>query len=272
MIRLLAYAFIVTASLVASSPAIAGGRVVVFAAASTAEAVTALAERFGRRSGIHVVPSFAASSTLARQIELGAPADIYISADRRWMAYLAGRGLIDGARTCELARNRLVLVTPRDRAPWPAQFGISPDLSPAISPAISLATLLDGGRLAMADPDHVPAGMYGRQALETLGVWPEIADRLVRSADVRGALALVARGEAAAGIVYATDARISTEVRVAGSFPAASHDAIVYPVAPVGNALSPDAAAFFDYAVSAEGRAVLAEFGFDTDGGLACSP
>ncbi len=264
VIRLLAYAFMVAASLIAASATIAGGRVVVFAAASTTEAVTALAERFGRRSGIHVVPSFAASSTLARQIELGAPADIYIAADRRWMAYLAGRGLIDGARTCELARNRLVLVTPRDRAPWPAQV--------RIAPGMDLTALLDGGRLAMADPDHVPAGMYGRQALETLGVWPEIADRLVRSADVRGALALVARGEAAAGIVYATDARISTRVRVAGSFPAASHDAIVYPVAPVGDTLSPGAAAFFDYAVSAEGRAVLAEFGFDTDEGPACSP
>ena len=244
-----------------SPVATAAERVVVFAAASTTEAVGALAERFSARTGTEVVPSFAASSALARQIESGAPADLFISADRRWMDHLAARGLIEPGSRCDLMRNRLVLIAPAD----------SP-MTLRIAVGFALAAALDGGRLAVGDPDHVPAGIYARQALEALGAWPSVADRLVRSADVRAALALVARGEAAAGIAYATDAGVSERVRVVGAFPAESHDPIVYPLARVAGADNPNAAAFYDFVVSAEGRALLAEHGFETNTGLTCSP
>jgi molybdate transport system substrate-binding protein len=236
-------------------------RVVVFAAASMAEALQSLTARYNERNGAAIVPSFAASSTLARQIESGAPADIFISANRRWMDYLEEHGRIDPASRCDLLRNRLVLVAPTNSA-----FDI------AIAPDFALAEALGGKRLAIGDPDHVPAGLYGRQALEALGVWPSIADRLVRSANVRAALALVARGEVAAAIVYATDADLSERVRVVDSFPAASHDAIVYPAARVAGSEGEAAAAFFDYLVSDEGRAVLAGFGFEVEKGIPCSP
>lgn len=236
-------------------------RVVVFAAASATEAVSAMADRFAALSGAEVARSFAASSVLARQIESGAPADIFISANTRWMDYLAARGRIDAASRCDLVRNRLVLIAPSDSA-----------LALRIAPGFALAAALEDSRLAIGDPDHVPAGLYGRQALEAMGVWPAVESRVVRSANVRAALMLVARGEAAAGVVYATDAAVSDRVRVVDVFPRASHDPIVYPVARVAGSDNPAAAAFFAFLVSAEGRAVLAEFGFDTSTGTSCSP
>ena len=236
-------------------------RVVVFAAASMADALQSLTTLYNERNGAAIVPSFAASSTRARQSESGAPADVFISANRRWMDYLEEHGRIDPASRCDLVRNRLVLVAPADSA-----FDV------AIAPNFALAEALGGKYLAMGDPDHVPAGLYGRQALEALGVWPSVADRLVLSADVRAALALVARGEVAAAIVYATDAGLSERVRVVDSFPASSHDAIVYPAARVAGSEGAAAAAFFDYLVSDEGRAVLAGFGFVTEEGTSCLP
>lgn len=242
--------------------AVAGERrVVVFAAASTTEAVTALAERFNARNDVDVVPSFAASSTLARQIESGAPADIYISADRRWMKYLTERGLIDPASRCDLWRNRLVLVAPADSA-----------LALDIVPGFPLVAALGGGRLAIGDPDHVPSGIYARQALDALGVWPAVADRVVRTADVRAALALVARGEAAAGIIYATDARVSERVRIVGAFPQTSHEPIVYPAGRVAGSDNPAAAGFLAYLHSNDARATVGRYGFSAFQGSACSP
>ena len=236
-------------------------RVIVFAAASMADAMQSLTARYNERNGTSIIPSFAASSTLARQIENGAPADIFVSANRRWMDYLEERGRIDPASRCDLLGNRLVLVAPADSA-----FAV------AIAPDFALAEALGGRRLAIGDPDHVPAGLYGRQALKALGVWTSVADRLVRSADVRAALALVARAEVAAGIVYATDARLSDRVRVVDGFPAASHDTIVYPAARVAGSEGAAATAFFDYLVSDEGRAVLAGFGFVVEEGTPCLP
>ncbi len=235
--------------------------VIVFAAASMAAPVEALAVSFNERhGGAAVTPSFAASSTLARQIEYGAPAHIYISANRQWMDYLDERGRIDRSSRCNLVGNRLVLAAPADSA-----------LDLAIAPGFDLLAALGGQRLAMGDPDHVPAGMYGRQALEGLGVWPSVADRLVRSPDVRAVLALVARGEVAAGIVYASDASVSGHVRIVGAFPAASHDPIIYPIARVAGDDAPAAAtAFYDYLVSAEGRALLADHGFAIEGLTPC--
>ncbi len=235
-------------------------RVVVFAAASLAEAVEALVARFTRSTGIQVVPAFAASSALARQIDHGAPADVFISANARWMDYLAARGRIDAQSRCDLLRNRLVLIVPAESR-----------LAVRIAPGFALAAALDGGRLALGDPDHVPAGLYARQALAALGVWPAAESLLVRSADVRAALALVARGEAAAGVVSATDAAVSDRVRIVGTFPPASHDPIVYPVALVNGSGNAAARAFFEFLRSPEGLAVLAGFGFETNTGISCS-
>ena len=245
----------------AATAAAEPARALVFAAVSTVDAVEALAARFTERTGLAVLPAFAASSALARQIDSGAPADIFISANARWMDYLAARGRIDAASRCDLVRNRLVLIAPSDSA-----------LALRIAPGFALAAALEDSRLAIGDPDHVPAGLYGRQALEAMGVWPAVESRVVRSANVRAALMLVARGEAAAGVVYATDAAVSDRVRVVDVFPRASHDPIVYPVARVAGSDNPAAAAFFAFLVSAEGRAVLAEFGFDTSTGTSCSP
>ena len=223
------------------------------------DAIEALTRQFNRSHETTVVPSFAASSTLARQLEAGAPAQIYISANPQWIDYLDGRGLI--AERCNLVGNRLALIAPVDRP-----------LTLEIAPGFDLASALDDRRLAMGDPDHVPAGIYGRRALENLGVWQTLSDRLVHSADVRATLALVARGEVAAGIVYATDARLSDLVQVVDIFPADSHDAIVYPVARIAGANNPAAESFFAYLVSDQGRALLAEFGFDTEIDAPCSP
>lgn len=235
--------------------------IILFAAASMAAPVEALAGAFNdRHGGTAVTPSFAASSTLARQIENGAPAHIYISANRQWMDYLDERGLIDRSSRCNLVGNRLVLAAPADST-----------LDLAIAPGFDLLSALDGQRLAIGDPDHVPAGMYGRQALETLGVWSSVADRLVRSPDVRAVLALVARGEVAAGIVYASDATVSEHVRIVGVFPASNHDPILYPIARIaGNDAPAAASAFYGYLVSPEGRALLADHGFEIEGLTPC--
>lgn len=242
-------------------PTLAGEtRVILFAAASMAAPIAALAGKFNdRNGGAAVTPSFAASSTLARQIENGAPVQIYISANRRWMDYLDEHGLIDRASRCQLAGNRLVLAAPANG-----------DFELVIEPGFDLLAALRGQRLAMGDPDHVPAGIYGRQALENLGVWPSVADRLVLSPNVRAVLALVARGEVAAGIVYASDARISEDIRIVGEFPAASHDPIVYAVARLADHDNAVAAAFYAYLFSDEGRALLAAHGFQTEGLAPC--
>ncbi|MEE2981269.1 MAG: molybdate ABC transporter substrate-binding protein [Pseudomonadota bacterium] len=247
------------AMVVAAPAGWAAEPVVVFAAASMTDAVSALTHQYNESHDAVVVASYAASSTLARQIEAGAPAQIYISANARWVDYLGGRGVIE--RRCDLVGNRLMLIAPAGRP-----------LDLDIAVGFDLAAALGDRRLAMGDPNHVPVGLYARQALKTLDVWPSVRDRLVHSADVRATLALVARGEVAAGIVYATDARLSDQVRVVGVFPAASHDAIVYPAARIigpGNAAADH---FFAYLVSNQGRAVFAAFGFDTDITAPCSP
>lgn len=234
--------------------------VIVFAAASMAGPVEALANSFNdRHGGAAVTPSFAASSTLARQIEQGAPAHIYISANRQWMDYLDERGLIDRPSRCDLVGNRLILAAP-------AESGLDLD----IAPGFDLLSALGDRRLAIGDPDFVPAGLYARQALETLGVWPSVADKLVRSPNVRAVLALVARGEVAAGIIYASDATVSKQVRIVGVFPADSHDPIIYPVARLAGRDDPMAAAFYTYLLSPEGLALLADYGFETEGLKPC--
>ncbi len=219
------------------------GRIDVFAAASMTEAVEALAAAFGQASGKAVRTSYASSSTLARQIEAGAPADVYISANRRWMTYLKERNHVDAQSVRPFAGNRLVVIVPAGHR---------------------LDTLdgLVGLRVALGDPDHVPAGAYARRFLERVGLWPRLAAHIARAKDVRAALALVARGEADASIVYRTDARISDQVTVAYEAAADPQLPIVYEIAVVAEADAPLAEAFIDFALGAEGQAILTGFGF----------
>lgn len=230
------------------------GEILVFAAASTAEAVTAVSALYEIRGGATARTVFAASSVLARQIANGAPAELYLSANRKWMDWLAARDRIIVASRRDLFGNRLVLVVPRNS-----------DLKFRIRPGFPLAERLGDGRLALADPDHVPAGIYARQALTSLGVWDAVGRRAARTRDVRGVLALVGRGEAAAGIVYATDARISKKIRIAGLFPRAAHAPIAYTIALVKGRDSAAARAFHAFLISKPARAVFAGHGFLVD-------
>lgn len=246
---------IFAASITAGAWPARAGDVLVFAAASTAAAVEAVAALYGRRAGDAAVRTvFAASSTLARQIANGAPADIYLSANRKWMDWLADRKLIDPASRRDLFGNRLVLIAP-----------LGSPLRLDIRPGFALARHLGDGRLALADPDHVPAGIYARQALEALGVWHAVGPRAARARDVRGALALVERGAAPAGIVYATDARNSRRVTIAGRFPARTHAPIRYTVALVPRRNGAAPRAFLAFLTSKPALAVFARHGFTVE-------
>ncbi|WP_119458483.1 molybdate ABC transporter substrate-binding protein [Rhodospirillaceae bacterium SYSU D60014] len=230
--------------------------ILVFAAASTKDSIDEISERFaaeghGAEGHGQVIASFASSSTLAKQIENGAPADLYISADRRWMDYLAERDLIVADSRFNLLGNSLVLIAPRDT-----------DWTIDLAAGAPLVEILGDSRLAMGDPDHVPAGRYGKAALQSLNVWSTIEPKLARAKDVRAALALVERGEAAAGIVYATDAAASDAVRVVDVFPATSHPEIVYPVAIVAGHDEPDVRALYRFLGGPEARAVFERYGF----------
>jgi len=227
------------------------GRVLVFAAASLQTSLTAVAGAYQRGTARPVTFSFAASSTLARQIEQGAPADIFASADRDWMDWAAERRLIRAPSRRDLLGNSLVLIESASERS---------DL--VIGPGMPLARALGTSRLATGDPRSVPVGRYARAALTHLGVWDEVATRIAGSDNVRVALALVARGEARFGIVYATDARVDPRVRVVGTFPAASHPPIVYPFALTATSTSPDAQSFFTFLVSPEAGRLFESEGF----------
>ncbi|MBK5264915.1 MAG: molybdate ABC transporter substrate-binding protein [Alphaproteobacteria bacterium] len=237
---------------IALSPVVAGERPpLVLAAASLQESLTAAAAAWVAKGHEKPVLSFAASSALARQIEAGAAADIFISADEFWMDRLAEKGLIRPETRLSFLANRLVLIAPA---------GMRAKV--AIRKGFPLARLLGKGRLAMADPDAVPAGKYGKAALMSLDVWNSVEPRLARAENVRAALALVERGAAPFGIVYATDARASRKVMVIGAFPDDSHPPITYSVALLKTASSPDAAAFRAFLISRQGRAIFARYGF----------
>jgi molybdate transport system substrate-binding protein len=224
----------------------------VFAAASLTDVLQAIGPLYQTRSGRAVRFSFAASSALARQIESGAKAGVFVSADTDWMDYLQARGLIDAASRTDLLGNRLVLIAPADSS---VQLRIAPGFALA-------AALGRGGRLSTGDPDAVPVGRYAKSALMSLRVWNQVADRLVRADNVRTALLFVERGEAPLGIVYATDAAIDPRVRVVDTFPAATHRPIVYPVARLAAA---DAAAadFISFLRAPAARAAFTRYGFE---------
>jgi len=229
----------------------ASGSVLVFAAASLANVLGELDQAFTARTGIHVTSSLSASSTLAKQIEAGAPADVYFSADLQWMDYLQQRGLLRAGSRRDLIGNSLVLIAPS---------GTSMRVS--IRPGLDLSRLLAGGRLAVADPDSVPAGIYAREALQKLGAWSSVAPLLVRAENVRAALEYVARGDAPLGIVYRTDALVEKRVRIVGVFPEDSHPPIVYPIALTLHA-GAAAARYLAFITSAEARPIFRKWGFE---------
>jgi len=232
----------------------AAERVIVLAAASTAHVIDELIGQFEAGPGESVVASYAGTSALARQIESGAPADIFLAANAAWMDHVEAQGLIEPGSRQVPAGNRLVFVT--------GVGGMAP-FEP--SAALDLSALLKGGRLAVGNPDHVPAGIYARQALEALSLWPDVRSRLAPAADVRAALALVARGEAPLGIVYATDAARIEGVHVVGTIPASLHEPIVYPAALIAGRASPLATRFFEFLAGPEGRVAFARAGFVVD-------
>lgn len=236
---------------------LAGGAVraeppIVLAAASLTESLTDAAKAWAAQGNGAPRLSFASSSTLARQIEQGAPANIFASADQQWMDYLDTRKLIVPGTRGDLLGNSLVLIVPADRR-TEVKIGPGFDLSALLGP---------GGRLAMGDPAHVPAGLYGREALTNLGGWEKVQDRVAPAPDVRSALLLVERGEAPAGIVYATDAAAAKGVAVAGVFPLGSHKPITYPFAIVAGHDTPDARSFLAFLRSPAARPIFAERGF----------
>lgn len=230
-----------------------GAPPLVLAASSLQESLNAAADAWAARGHPRPRISFAGSSALARQVEAGAPADLFISADEQWMDELAARKLIRPGTRVSFLRNRLVLIAPRGGR---ARI--------AIRPGMPLAQALGSGRLALADPAGVPAGIYARQALTRLGVWNGVANRLAPAENVRAALALVSRGAAPLGIVYATDALADPGVRVVGRFPAGSHDPIRYPLARLSSSRHPDAEGFRRFLLSAPGGAIFRRFGFGT--------
>jgi molybdate transport system substrate-binding protein len=241
---------LVLAWVLSLQPAMAAS-VLVFGAASLKEALDEQAKQFEAATGHRVVVAYGASNTLARQIASGAPADVFISADVDWMGDVDRRGLTMRGSRVDLLRNALVLVAPA-----------SSGSTLKIGPGFPLAAELGQGRLAMANPDTVPAGKYGKAALEHLGVWSGVERRVARAENVRAALALVSRGEAPFGIVYATDARADKGVRILDAFPATSHPPIVYPAAVLASSRSPAAQPLLDYLRSAPARRVWEKYGF----------
>jgi molybdate transport system substrate-binding protein len=229
----------------------ASGNMVVFAAASLKNALDGVSAAWQKATGKHVEISYAASSTLAKQIENAAPADLFISADLKWMDYLDSRKLIVHDSRVNLLGTALVLIAPKDST-----------ATVTIGPNFPLAQLLGAGRLAMADPASVPAGIYGKAALTKLGVWPSVAAKVAAAENVRAALALVSRGEAPLGIVYKTDAAVDPGVRVVAVFPADSVPPIIYPIALTAGSKNPDAAAFAAYLRGPDSRKIFEAAGF----------
>jgi molybdate transport system substrate-binding protein len=244
-------AILVALAVIGIVPAASAAEIVVFAAASLKEALDDAVRVYDTQSGDDVKISYAASSTLAKQIENGAPADIFISADLDWMDYLQQRNLVKPGTRKSLLGNRLVIVVPADS-----------DLKLEIKPDFDLAGALKGGRLAMADPGSVPAGKYGKAALEKLGVWNAVRTAVAPAANVRAALLFVSRHEAPLGIVYATDAAADPEVKIAGVFPPHSYPPIIYPVALTAESKNPGAIRLLEFLVSPAARPIFEKRGF----------
>lgn len=227
--------------------------ITVYAAASMTDAMEAIAVPL-RANGVGAKFSFGASSILARQIENGAPADVFVSADEEWMNYLAARNLIVPNSRKVFAGTELVLIAPADK---PLKIEISPSTD-------FLALLGPRGRIATGDPAHVPVGRYAKAALESLGLWSAVGNRIAGAENVRVALTLVERGEAPFGIVYGADAKTSPRVAVVGTFPSGSYPPVAYPAAIVAKRDAKQARDFVAFLSSEEGKSILQRFGFST--------
>lgn len=225
--------------------------ILVFAAASMKTALDDIVQQWRAETGKTVKVSYAGSSALAKQIEAGAPADIFISADSDWMNYVAGKSLIKPATRADLLGNRIVLVAAKDDK-----------TTLKIAPGFDLAGAMKNDRLAIANVASVPAGKYGKEALETLGVWAAVEKKVAQADDVRAALLLVSRGEAPFGIVYATDAAADPAVRIVDVFPLNSHPPIVYPGAVLAASRNTDAEAFLAHLRSAKAKPLFEKHGF----------
>jgi molybdate transport system substrate-binding protein len=236
---------------IAPQQASAGEKLTVFAAASMKNALDDVNAAFANATRVKVTASYAASSALAKQIEAGAPADIFISADLKWMDYVAGKKLIQTDTRVNLLGNKLVLIAGRD-----SKLG-----AVTIGPGFDIAKLAGGSRIAVADTKAVPAGLYAKAALEKLGAWTAAAPKLAQAENVRATLAFVARGETPVGIVYDNHARVEPAVKIIGVFPQNSHPPIVYPVAATAIA-GAQAAKYLDYLRSHAAKAIFEKYGF----------
>ncbi len=230
------------------APVWAADTITVFAAASTTNAVQDIAALYQKEKGVMVTPSFAAASALAKQIEQGAPADVFVSADLKWMDYLDSKDKIVKTSRHNVMSNKLVLIAPKGKT-FPIKLEKGFDLPGAFA-----------GHWCSCGPS-VPIGRYSQQALTALGWWPALESRLAAAPDVRSALAFVERGECAVGIVYATDAKVSDHVEVLATFPADSHEPVLYPAALVQGA-KPAAQGFLDFLSSPQAVAILSRYGF----------
>ncbi len=238
--------------LLAGSPsALAADKVTVFAAASLKNALDAVNASWKADTSKEATISYAASGALAKQIEEAAPADVFISADTKWMKYLADKKLIKAGTDVQLLGNRIVLVAPKDSK-----------VEAAIAPNFPLSDLIGDGKLAMGDVKAVPAGTYGKASLESLGVWASVEGKVAQAENVRAALKLVSTGEAPLGIVYQTDANADSSVKVVGTFPEESHPPIVYPAGVTASSTNADAEEFVTYLQSAKAKAIFEEQGF----------
>jgi molybdate transport system substrate-binding protein len=254
MLRRPVLALLAAAGLAAVLSAPAGAQdksLTVFAAASMKNALDDVDAAFQKASGVKTTASFAASSALAKQIEQGAPADIFASADLDWMDYLSKKKAIKDDTRVNLLGNRLVLIAPKD----------SKIDNVAIGPGFDLAKLIGDGRITTGEVTSVPVGKYAKGALEKLGIWASVEKKFAMADNVRAALALVSRGEAVLGIVYETDAKVDKGVKIVGAFPEGSHPAIIYPVAATV-AAKPEAAAYLDFLRTSAAKAIFEKYGF----------
>ncbi|EGQ8161262.1 molybdate ABC transporter substrate-binding protein [Vibrio parahaemolyticus] len=222
----------------------------VYAASSMTNAIDEIAQDFKEKYDVTVTPVYGGSSSIARQIINGAPADVFISANTKWMDYLVDEGVIDSDNVTNLVRNSLVLIAPQSSSLAAFNF----------ADANAWEAALNGSRLALGNPTSVPAGMYAKESLTTLGVWKEIQTKVAPAKNVRLALALVERGEAPLGVVYKTDAQLTSKVKIVGEFASDTHAAIVYPAAVVKD--STDSRQFFQYLKSEDAKRVFAHYGF----------
>lgn len=242
-----------TLTLTMASHSFAADKITVFAAASLTNALNEISEQYKKDTQVEVVASYASSSTLARQIEQGAPANLFISADQQWMDYAIDKKLMVEDTRYTLLGNELVLIAPKDAKIDKVEINKQTDWK----------KLLDGGRLAVGDPDHVPVGIYAKEALSNLGAWETVNPLLARTNNVRSGMALVERQEAPLGIVYGSDAVASQKVKVVGVFPADTHKSVEYPMAIVKDQDNQATRDYYEYLKTPAASEVFKRYGFE---------